>query len=256
MRSHGSGATFCCSRASSSHHAGGKRSTLVAASCPSLTYTPPADSSTRRRRIGWASRSSRSRGDKEPLAAGDAHQLPIATDDGDAAAHRADRPRRHDQAGPLADGQAARAGQEVEEHRHGHRRRDPDRPEVQGQPVGAPVPTRGAEHHQHGDAPAGDAGHQGADPPSPHAEQAQRDDRHDGGTGDRSDDADDVLHATTVGPGADAALTRLRSRAVHTAPTAPKRVAAYGRPGLEVSQGSDPVATARASGLGRPFQAG
>ena len=109
-----SGRTRFWSLASSAASSGEMRSTLVAAIWPSLTETPPASSSSRRRRTPVASvdRSIRPPVEQqrpEPLPPGELQELPVAAQHVDAAADGPEGPRDDDQPGPLAGGQRARA---------------------------------------------------------------------------------------------------------------------------------------------------
>ena len=153
----------------------------MAAICPSLTYTPPASSSARRSRTPTGSSASRrgapaDRDGPEALLAGEAEELAVAEQHRDPRPRRAERAGRDDQAGPLAGGQRARPGQQVEGHGDRHRGGDADGQRVEREPVGAPVPVGEARARAEADGPAEEPGEQRTAPPAADAEEPQRHD--------------------------------------------------------------------------------
>ena len=173
----GSGGTRFCSVASSAQTSVGSRSTRVAAIWPSLTYTPPASSSTRRRRTAWlvGGRLGRAGPERpEALPPGEADQLAVAAEARRCAADGAARAGRDDEAGPLADGQRAGTGQQVEGDGDGI---------VAGMPIATRCRTSPSAPQSQSLTPSAttiampqpsDAGEQRRAPPPAHAEQAQR----------------------------------------------------------------------------------
>ena len=105
------------------------------------------------------------------------HQLSIPPQHGDAAPQGAQRPGRHDQPGPLTEGQGARAGQQVEHDGCRHRRRDANGQQVDEQLVGAPLPVVHPEGDDDGGAPADHSREQRRAPASATAQEPQRQQR-------------------------------------------------------------------------------
>ena len=111
----------------------------------------------------------------EPLAARQAHQLAVAAQHRDPRLHRPHRAGRDDEPGALADGQRARAGEQVERDRHRHRRGDPDGDHAQRGARRRPSPSRRRPNARNAamaqPMPPGD---QRRAPPAPDPEQPQR----------------------------------------------------------------------------------
>ena len=111
----------------------------------------------------------------EALLAAEPDELAVAAQHGDPPAHRAERAGRDDEAGPLADGQRAGPGEQVEGDGGGHRRRDADGHEVDDESVGAPVPAVQPEGDEQRPCPSRSTPASSAVPqPRRHPEQPQR----------------------------------------------------------------------------------
>ena len=124
----------------------------------------------------------------EAFAAGEPQQLAVAAEDVDPAPHRPQRPRRHDEARPLAGGQRARSGQQVQRDGRGHRGRDADGHRVDDQAFGAPVPVVEAQGQEGRGSPPQHGGEERLRPAPSQAEQPERHRRGDDGDDHRDDD--------------------------------------------------------------------
>ncbi len=107
----------------------------------------------------------------EPLSSSDADELLVAADDADTTLHGPQRARRRDEPRPLAGRQRARAREQVDRDRDGHREWYPDRDDVQHESVGSPIPVGQAQGEQRRGAPSEEPREERCRPPSPHAEQ-------------------------------------------------------------------------------------